>query len=42
MTEGLLTAQIISADDFNFTPYVALALVFVVITVPQSGSSVTG
>ena len=35
VTEGLLTAQIISANDFNFTSYTALALVYVVITVPQ-------
>src|SRR5215213_6328414 len=35
LTEGLLTAQIISANDFNFTAYTALALVYVVITVPQ-------
>jgi polar amino acid transport system permease protein len=35
LTEGLLTAQIISANDFNFTSYTALALVYVVITVPQ-------
>ena len=32
---GSPQAQIISANDFNFTPYVALALVYVVITVPQ-------
>ena len=35
ITEGLRQAQIISANDFNFTPYVALALVYVLITVPQ-------
>ncbi len=35
LTEGLRQAQIITANDFNFTPYVALALVYVVITVPQ-------
>ncbi|MEP6759477.1 MAG: amino acid ABC transporter permease [Actinomycetota bacterium] len=35
VTEGLLTAQIISANDFNFTSYTALALVYVLITVPQ-------
>lgn len=36
VTEGLLTAQIISANDFNFTPYVALALVYILITLPQT------
>lgn len=35
VTEGLRQAQIIVAEDFNFTPFVALALVYVVITVPQ-------
>ena len=35
VTEGLRQAQIITANDFNFTPLVALALVYVVITVPQ-------
>jgi polar amino acid transport system permease protein len=35
-TEGLRQAQIISAADFDFTPYVALALVYVVITIPQA------
>jgi polar amino acid transport system permease protein len=35
VTEGLRQAQIIVANDFNFTPYFALALVYVVITVPQ-------
>jgi polar amino acid transport system permease protein len=35
VTEGLLQAQIISANDFNFTSFTALALVYVVITVPQ-------
>jgi polar amino acid transport system permease protein len=36
VTEGLRQAQIIQANDFNFTPYVALALVFIVITIPQA------
>ena len=36
VTEGLLQAQIISASDFNFTPYVALALVYLVFTIPQA------
>ena len=35
-TEGLRQAQIISAADFDFTPYVALALLYVVITIPQA------
>jgi polar amino acid transport system permease protein len=35
VTEGLRQAQIIQASFFNFTPYVALALVYVVITIPQ-------
>jgi polar amino acid transport system permease protein len=35
-TEGLRQAQIISAADFDFTPYVALALVYIVITIPQA------
>jgi polar amino acid transport system permease protein len=35
ITEGLLQAQIISASDFNFTSYTALALVYVTITIPQ-------
>jgi polar amino acid transport system permease protein len=36
VTEGLRQAQIIQATDFNFTPYVALAAIFVVITIPQA------
>jgi polar amino acid transport system permease protein len=36
VTEGLRQAQIIQANDFNFTPYVSLALVYVVITIPQA------
>jgi polar amino acid transport system permease protein len=35
VTEGLRQAQIIQASFFNFTPYVSLALVYVVITIPQ-------
>lgn len=35
VTEGLRQAQIDVASNFNFTPYVALALVYVLITVPQ-------
>jgi polar amino acid transport system permease protein len=35
VTEGLRQAQIVQATFFNFTPYVALALVYLVITIPQ-------
>ena len=35
-TEALLRAEIISANDFNFTPYVALAVIYVAITIPQA------
>jgi polar amino acid transport system permease protein len=35
VTEGLRQAQITQATFFNFTPYVALALVYVLITIPQ-------
>jgi len=35
-TEGLRQAQIIQFENFDFTPYVALALVYVVITIPQA------
>jgi polar amino acid transport system permease protein len=35
-TEALRQAQIIAAADFNFTPYVALALIYIVITIPQA------
>jgi polar amino acid transport system permease protein len=35
-TEGLQRARIIQATDFNFTPYVALALVYIFITIPQT------
>jgi polar amino acid transport system permease protein len=34
--EGLQQANLDSAATFNFTPYVALALVYVVITVPMT------
>jgi polar amino acid transport system permease protein len=34
--EALRTAQIIQSRFFDFTPYVALALVYVVITIPQA------
>jgi polar amino acid transport system permease protein len=34
-TEGLRQAQISTAANFNFTPYMALALVYIVITIPQ-------
>jgi len=35
VTEGLRQATISQASNFNFTPFVSLALVFVVITIPQ-------
>lgn len=35
-TEGLRQAQIVQAETFDFTPYVALALVYIVITIPQA------
>jgi polar amino acid transport system permease protein len=35
-TEALRQAQIISASEFDFTPYVALALVYLVITIPEA------
>ena len=35
VTEGLRQAQITQATFFNFTPYVSLALVYVMITIPQ-------
>jgi polar amino acid transport system permease protein len=34
--EALRTAQIIQSASFDFTPYVALALVYIVITIPQA------
>jgi polar amino acid transport system permease protein len=36
VTEGLRRAQIIQASHGNFTPYVALALVYLVFTLPQT------
>ena len=36
VTEGFQQATIIQQGDFNFTPFVALALVFIVITIPQA------
>lgn len=35
-TEALLRAQIFVQGDFNFTPYVGLALIYIVITIPQA------
>jgi polar amino acid transport system permease protein len=35
-TEALRQAQIIQSETFDFTPYVALALIYVVITIPQA------
>jgi len=35
-TEALREAQIISAANFDFTPYVALSLVYIVITTPEA------
>jgi polar amino acid transport system permease protein len=35
-TEGLREASIISAAKFDFTPYVALAVVYIVITIPEA------
>jgi polar amino acid transport system permease protein len=34
--EGLRQAQIIQSATFDFTPYVALALIYIVITIPQA------
>ena len=34
VVEIFRTAQIIKAATFNFTPYVAIALVFIVVTIP--------
>jgi polar amino acid transport system permease protein len=36
VVEGLNRANIIVAADFNFTPLVALALIFIIITVPMT------
>jgi len=35
-TEALRQAQIISAATFDFTPYVALALIYIVFTIPEA------
>jgi polar amino acid transport system permease protein len=35
-TEALRQAQIISAADFNYTPYVALAVIYIAITIPEA------
>jgi polar amino acid transport system permease protein len=35
-TEALREAQILSAANFDFTPYVALALVYIVFTIPEA------
>ena len=35
-TEALRQAQIIQSENFDFTPYVALALIYIVITIPQA------
>ena len=35
-TEALRQAQVVSAAEFDFTPYVALALVYIVITIPEA------
>ena len=36
LVEGLGEANIISSGDFNFTPYVALSVIYVAITIPQA------
>jgi len=36
VVEGLRQAQILVAATFDFTPFVALALIYVVITIPQA------
>ena len=36
VVEGLQTANIISSSEFNYTPFVSLALVYLVITIPQT------
>ena len=35
-TEALRQAQIVSAAEFDFSPYVALAFIYVVITIPEA------
>jgi polar amino acid transport system permease protein len=34
--EAFRTAQILQSENFDFTPYVALALVYIIITIPQA------
>jgi polar amino acid transport system permease protein len=36
VVEALQTANIISSAEFNYTPFVSLALVYLVITIPQT------
>jgi polar amino acid transport system permease protein len=36
VVEALQTANIVSAAEFNYTPFVSLALVYLVITIPQT------
>ena len=36
VVDALGQAQIIQQGDFNFTPLVALSLIFIVITIPQA------
>ena len=36
VTEAFRQSQIIQASDGNFTPYVALAMVYLVFTLPQT------
>lgn len=35
-TEALRQSQIVSAGEFDFTPYVALAIIYIVITIPEA------
>ena len=35
-TEALRQSQIVSASEFDFTPYVALAIIYIVITIPEA------
>ena len=35
-TEALRQSQIVSAASFDFTPYVALAIIYIVITIPEA------
>ena len=36
VVESLNQATIIQAGDFNFTPYVALSVIYIAITIPQA------